>query len=112
MAMSATGTAMVRKLVSSLLTGGKNARLYKRLVYDLQIAQDVNAFEQSQALGSVFVVIATARPGQTLENPVPPGQQHHLPGIVSGQEMYWQVTSAGGREHLLVFVVGAPRGAK
>jgi zinc protease len=54
-------------LVSSLLTGGKNSRLYKRLVYDLQIAQDVNAFEQSQTLGSVFVIIATARPGQTLE---------------------------------------------
>ena len=54
-------------ITSSLLTGGKNARLYKRLVYDLQIAQDVNAFQQSQALGSVFVIIATARPGQTLE---------------------------------------------
>ena len=54
-------------VTSSLLTGGKNARLYKRLVYDLQIAQDVNAFQQSQALGSVFVIIATARPGQTLE---------------------------------------------
>ena len=39
----------------------------RRLVYDLQIAQDVNAFQQSQALGSVFVIIATARPGQTLE---------------------------------------------
>ena len=38
-----------------------------RLVYDMQIAQDVNAFQQSQALGSVFMIIATARPGQTLE---------------------------------------------
>ena len=28
-------------VVSSLLTSGKNSRLYKRLVYDLQIAQDV-----------------------------------------------------------------------
>ena len=51
-------------VVSNLLTGGKNSRLYKRLVYDLQIAQDVNAFQQSQALGSNFVIIATARPGQ------------------------------------------------
>ena len=54
-------------IVAGLLTGGKNARLYRRLVYDLQIAQDVNAFQQSQALGSVFIIIATARPGQTLE---------------------------------------------
>jgi zinc protease len=54
-------------VAASLLTGGKNARLYRRLVYDLQIAQDVNAFQQSQDLGSVFLIIATARPGQTLE---------------------------------------------
>jgi len=54
-------------ITASLLTGGKNARLYRRLVYDLQIAQDVSAFQQSQGLGSIFVIIATARPGQTLE---------------------------------------------
>jgi zinc protease len=54
-------------LVSGLLSGGKNARLYRRLVYDLQIAQDVSAFQQSQALGSVFLIVATARPGQSLE---------------------------------------------
>jgi len=54
-------------IASSLLTGGKNSRLYKRLVYDMQIAQDVNAFQQSQALGSVFFIVATARPDQTLD---------------------------------------------
>jgi zinc protease len=53
-------------IAASLLTGGKNARLYRRLVYDLQIAQDVSAFQQSQALGGVFMIVATARPGQTL----------------------------------------------
>ncbi len=54
-------------IAASLLTGGKNARLYRRLVYEMQIAQDVNAFQQSQGLGSVFMIIATARPGQSLE---------------------------------------------
>ena len=54
-------------VVSNLLSGGKNSRLYKRLVYDLQIAQDVNAVQQSQALDSNFVIIATARPGQSLD---------------------------------------------
>jgi zinc protease len=53
-------------IISNLLSGGKNSRLYKRLVYDLQIAQDVNAVQQSQALGSSFMIIATARPGQPL----------------------------------------------
>jgi len=54
-------------IVSNLLTGGKNARLYKRLVYDMQIAQDVNAGQQSQALDSNFLIITTARPGQSLD---------------------------------------------
>ncbi|MDH4063106.1 MAG: insulinase family protein, partial [Acidobacteriota bacterium] len=53
--------------VSSLLADGKNSRLYRRLVYELQIAQDVNAAQQSQALGSVFLIVATARPGHTLD---------------------------------------------
>ncbi len=52
-------------LTSSVLTGGKNSRLYKRLVYDMQIAQDVSAFQQSGALGSSFLIIATARSGHT-----------------------------------------------
>jgi zinc protease len=54
-------------LAANVLAGGKTSRLYKRLVYDMQIAQDVSAFQQSQALGSAFVIIATARPGQSLE---------------------------------------------
>jgi zinc protease len=54
-------------IVSSVLTGGKNSRLYKRLVYDLQIAQDVQAYQASLSLGSYFVIQATARPGQTIE---------------------------------------------
>jgi zinc protease len=52
-------------ITSSVLAGGKNARLYKRLVYDMQIAQDVSAFQQSSALGSQFQIVATARTGHT-----------------------------------------------
>ena len=53
-------------MVADVLAGGKNSRLYKRLVYDMQIAQDVNAFQQSQALSSSFQIIATPRPGHTI----------------------------------------------
>jgi len=49
-------------VVSQILAGGKNSRLYKRLVYDLQIAQDVSAFQASSGLGSQFQVVVTARP--------------------------------------------------
>jgi zinc protease len=52
-------------ITSSVLAGGKNSRLYKRLVYDMQIAQDVSAFQQSGALGSQFQIVATARSGHT-----------------------------------------------
>jgi zinc protease len=53
-------------LLGSVLTDGKNSRLFKRLVYDMQIAQDVSAFQSSQALASAFCVIATAREGHAL----------------------------------------------
>jgi zinc protease len=53
-------------VVSGILAGGKNARLYKRLVYDLQIAQDVSAYQGSAALSSQFCVTATARAGHGL----------------------------------------------
>jgi zinc protease len=48
--------------VGSVLSGGKNSRLYKRLVYDMQIAQSVSAFQSANKLGSLFYVMVTARP--------------------------------------------------
>jgi zinc protease len=53
--------------VAAILADGKNSRLYRRLVYELQVAQDVNAFQGSNALASTFLVIVTARAGHTLE---------------------------------------------
>jgi len=54
-------------MVADVLAGGKNARLYKRLVYDMQIAQDVSAFQGSASLSSSFQIVATPRPGHTIE---------------------------------------------
>jgi zinc protease len=56
-------------VVSQVLAGGKNSRLYKRLVYDLQIAQDVAAYQASAALDSEFQVVVTARPGDPKTTP-------------------------------------------
>ncbi len=53
--------------LARLLAGGRNSRLYRRLVYDLQIADDVAAFQRSGKLGSDFTLLATARGGHTLE---------------------------------------------
>jgi zinc protease len=50
-------------LAAAILGGGKSSRLYKKLVYEKQIAQDVSANQQSLMLGSVFEVQATAKAG-------------------------------------------------
>lgn len=54
-------------VVSSVLTGGKTSRLFQKLVYELGIAQNVSAYQSSQALGSMFLITITARPGHTLQ---------------------------------------------
>ena len=53
-------------LASRILSQGKNSRLYKTLVYDKQIASDVSAFNHSLEISGIFGVIATARPGHSL----------------------------------------------
>ena len=50
-------------LVAAILGGGKSSRLYKKLVYEKQIALNVAANQESLMLGSEFQVEATARPG-------------------------------------------------
>ncbi len=50
-------------LAATILGGGKSSRLYKKLVYEKQIAQDVSVNQQSLILGSVFEVQATAKSG-------------------------------------------------
>jgi zinc protease len=54
-------------IAASVLGGGKSSRLYKRLVYEQQIAQRVAVQQYSLMLGSVFNVEVTARPGHTAE---------------------------------------------
>jgi zinc protease len=54
-------------LTGAVLGGGKTSRLYRKLVYELQIAQNVMASQQSLQLGSIFQIEATARPGVTAE---------------------------------------------
>ena len=54
-------------IAADLLGGDKVSRLYKALVYDKRIAQDVVAYNYSHTLGSVFTIRATAAPDHTLE---------------------------------------------
>jgi zinc protease len=52
-------------VVAYVLAGDKNSRLYKRLVYDMQVAQDVSAFNNSQRLDGGFQIVVTPKPGHT-----------------------------------------------
>ena len=52
-------------ILASVLAGDKNARLSKRLVFDMQVAQDVVAFNNSTKLDGYFTVWVTPKPGQT-----------------------------------------------
>jgi zinc protease len=54
-------------IASAILGQGRSSRLYKKLVYEKQMAQSVRAYQYSLALGSAFGIEATARPGHTLE---------------------------------------------
>ncbi|HEY7785596.1 MAG TPA: pitrilysin family protein [Pyrinomonadaceae bacterium] len=49
-----------------VLGSGKTSRLYKALVYDRQIAQDVFASNNAQEIAGQFQIVATAKPGKSL----------------------------------------------
>jgi zinc protease len=53
-------------LLSDILNSDKASRLYKRLVYDDQIATAVGAFIDSREIGGLFYITATAKPGDDL----------------------------------------------
>ena len=50
-------------LAASVLSTGKSSRLYKRLVYDEQIATDVDASLDLREIGGLFTIEAGVRPG-------------------------------------------------
>ncbi len=53
----------VLDVLSDILSGSKNSRLYKNLVFEKEIAQDVSVFQYSGKLTGSFIIIATAKPG-------------------------------------------------
>ena len=52
-------------LLSYILAGDKNSRLYKRLVYELQVAQSVSASQSSGRLDGSYTISVTPKPGRT-----------------------------------------------
>ncbi|MFH1892194.1 MAG: pitrilysin family protein [Candidatus Zixiibacteriota bacterium] len=54
-------------LLANILSTGKTSRLYKALVYEQEIAQNVVAYQASAELSSTFRIQVMARQGHTLE---------------------------------------------
>ena len=54
-------------VTAQILGGGKASRLYKSLVYDKRLCQDVSVSQQSLTLGSVFQITATVKPDKTTD---------------------------------------------
>ncbi len=50
-------------VLSDIVSGSKNSRLYKNLVFEKEIAQSVSVFQYSGKLTGSFIIIATAKPG-------------------------------------------------
>lgn len=50
--------------------------------------------------GEIYVLFPLA--GSELRNPLAGGTTHRVPGTRAGSELNWQVSSAGGREHLIL----------
>lgn len=60
--------AMARlNLLGDILTSGKSSRLYKRLVYDEQIASSVSFYTDEKEIGGQFFLVADAKPGIELD---------------------------------------------
>ncbi|UCS94591.1 insulinase family protein [Echinicola marina] len=54
-------------LIAALLSSGKSSRLYKRLVYEDQLASQVQAFQASSEIASRFITYANVRPGEDVQ---------------------------------------------
>jgi zinc protease len=59
--------------IADILSGSKNSRLYKKLVYEKEIAQDISAMQISGELSGIFMIVATVKPGKdvnTIKNEI------------------------------------------
>ena len=61
------GDTELLQLANGVLAGGKNSRLFERLVYTDRIATDVDASLLSAEIGGLYLLQASAPPGEDLE---------------------------------------------
>jgi serine/threonine protein kinase len=84
------------------LTNGSRIKLGDHLALSLTASRDVFVYVVNEDNAGETLLLFPL-PGQSLTNPLPAGR-HRLPGIVEGVDTDWQVTTASGDEHFLLFV--------
>jgi eukaryotic-like serine/threonine-protein kinase len=85
------------------LTAGSRVAPGDRLFLTLDASRPVFAYVVNQdEIGAAYLLFPLA--GYEPQNPIPLGAAIRLPGLRNGEPHYWEVTTAGGREHFLVYV--------
>ena len=85
-----------------LLTEGSPVAPAEGVSLNLDVSQPSYVYVINQDDKDVSTVLFPIE-GQELTNPIPAGPLR-LPGLRGGVDLLWQVSSAGGREHFLVYV--------
>lgn len=68
------------EVLADILAGSKSSRLYKELVYDKELAQDISVYQFSGKFAGHFLIAATAKPGIELD--LIKSEIHRIVGIV------------------------------
>lgn len=70
-------------ILAQVIANDKNSRLYKKLVYDLQVAQAVRASQESGRLDGKFQIDVTPKPGQKVAD-IDKLVRAEIAGVISG----------------------------
>jgi predicted Ser/Thr protein kinase len=82
------------------LAHGTTLAVSERVSMDLDISVPAYVYIVNEDdRGNSFLLFPL--PGREPSNPLPAGR-HRLPGMLDDEKLYWQVTTAGGREHFVV----------
>jgi serine/threonine protein kinase len=97
-----TATAWLRRLAphgEESVTPGSRVAPGDRLSMLLEGSDSMYVYVLNEdRRGNVYVLFPI--PGVAPANPLPPSVRHHLPGRLGDSLVYWNVTSAGGRESI------------
>ena len=97
--ISETGEAKLRP--------GDRVRPGDRLMLQVQVSRPTHIYVVNEDdMGESYLLFPL--PDQTVANPIEPGQAVRLPAGGGSVPLYWKVTSAGGREHFLIFATPEP----